>query len=301
MDSNGNAGGLARVRDGRGTWTSEGAWQNLAGSRDQSSKAPRLRMVLSTHVDDLKGTAKRKVAESLLSYMESKLGSCTVAWQCFVHTGIQHSMSADGVYCHQEDYAKQLQMADVSSIKGVDEGTPLTAELSAVYLSLLGGIAWMCLTRADIAVYVQALQRRSQAPRAKDLKRLNLVVRFTKRKRVGIFYRRVAWPLRLTDFSDAAFKALPEDSSGLALRGSATLLCTDGAATPVSCDGRAHLLDWTCAKHKRVMRSTFAAELNALIDSGDRATLIQLALYQFWYGGFDETAVVLAHKLEGGR
>ena len=54
-DSNNSAGGAARLRAARGTWTRDGA------------KAPRLRMVLSTHVDDLKGTARRKVAESLLS------------------------------------------------------------------------------------------------------------------------------------------------------------------------------------------------------------------------------------------
>ncbi len=77
------------------------------------------------------------------------------------------------------------------------------------------------------------------------------------------------------------------------------MLCTDSAETPVSPDGRAHLLDWACTKQKRVMRSTFSAELNGIVDSGDRVTLIQLALYELWYCG-EESAWTLVQRLEGG-
>ena len=76
-------------------------------------------------------------------------------------------------------------------------------------------------------------------------------------------------------------------------------MCTDSEETPVSPDGKAHLLDFLCNRQKRVVRSTFSAETNGIVDSGDRVTLIQMAFYQIWYG-CDESAETVVWKLEGG-
>ena len=60
-----------------------------------------------------------------------------------------------------------------------------------------------------------------------DCRRVNLGVRYLKRHRICIFYGRVAEPYRLVGYSDSAFRAQDGESSGLALRGLATILCTD--------------------------------------------------------------------------
>ena len=54
------------------------------------------------------------------------------------------------------------------------------------YRSVLGAVAWAVLTRAELAVYVQALQRRAHAPRVADCKRLNLVIRYMKKYKCGL-------------------------------------------------------------------------------------------------------------------
>ena len=77
--------------------------------------------LLSAHVDDLKGGAPRKIAEELLSYLNKAVGECKANWIEFVHTGIQHSQTKLGIHCHQFAYIDQLQLVDVSSLKGKDD------------------------------------------------------------------------------------------------------------------------------------------------------------------------------------
>ena len=48
----------------------------------------KLLMILSTHVDDLKGGARKEVALSLLKYLEENFGTCKAEWRCFNHTGV---------------------------------------------------------------------------------------------------------------------------------------------------------------------------------------------------------------------
>jgi len=99
--------------------------------------------------------------------------------------------------------------------------------------------------------------------------------------------------------SDAAFRAQPEEGSGLALRGLVTLLMEDDMAGPRSKSGTVHLLDWLTRRIRRVVRSTFSAELNALMDSLENVLLIQLALHEVFCGVTDDVDD-LTQRLENG-
>jgi hypothetical protein len=157
----------------------------------------------------------------------------------------------------------------------------------------------MILTRADLAVYVQALQRRASTPRIIDCKRLNLVVRYAKRHKIGIWYERLTGPVRLVCWSDAAFKAMPDEGSGLALRGCCVVLTSEMSKSPTSPDGRCQLIEYLCKRQKRVVRSTFSAELNALIDALEIAILVQMAYHQILHG-CNQSATEMAKTLEEG-
>ena len=113
-----------------------------------------LRCILSAHVDDIKGAARRQVAESLLRHLEQHFGPCKAEWGSFMHTGIQHESKPGEVYCHQHKYAESLTLMDTSSLKGQAETEPVDAVLQGGYSSLLGGTAWTVLTRADAAIYI---------------------------------------------------------------------------------------------------------------------------------------------------
>ena len=140
--------------------------------------------------------------------------------------------------------------------------------MKGFYMSLLGGVAWMCLTRVGICVDVQSLQRHAHQPRCCDLLRLNIVLRFIKKKVIGIWYPYLGeGELRLSTISDAAFRALVDESAGLALRGYIVLLTREDKTSPAGPDGKCHVLDFGCRRQKRVVRSTGAAENNGGIDS----------------------------------
>ena len=77
-------------------------------------------------------------------------------------------------------------------------------------------------------------------------------------------------------------------------------LTTDTAEGMTSSDGRGQLLEWICRRQRRVVRSTFSAELNGVIDSVEAALLVQMALHQI-YRGTAATAKELAGQLETGQ
>ena len=261
-----------------------------------------LLMILSTHVDDLKGAAKRSDAESLLQHLEKTVGNCTQDWKEFTHTGIEHKQDDDGVYAHQTKYAEQLKPMPLEGLKDKQAEDLVDDAHTTMYMSLLGGVAWMVLTRSDISVYVQALQRRAQTPRKEDCKRLNVVCRYIKRRPRGLRYRkfRKGIPQALICFSDAAFKALVEESSGLALRGCCILIAETGDDELTTGEGLCHLIEFICGRQRRVVRSTYSAELNGLIDSIEKAILVQILFHQIWCG-CDQSVAVMATLQEEGK
>ena len=99
--------------------------------------------------------------------------------------------------------------------------------------------------------------------------------------------------------SDAAYKVQPDESSGLALRGLVTLLMEDDMEGPCSKSGIVHLVDFLTRRIRRVVRSTFSAELNAPLDSLENVLLVQLALHEIFCGVSDDVED-LVKRLENG-
>ena len=54
----------------------------------------------------------------------------------------------------------------------------------AAYMSLLGGIAWVVNTRAEVAIFVGALQRVAKSPKYIDMRTLNTVLKFIKKRAI---------------------------------------------------------------------------------------------------------------------
>ena len=69
---------------------------------------------------------------------------------------------------------------------------------------------------------------------------------------------------------------------------------------PSSKSGRVHLLEYLTRRIRRVVRSTFSAELNALIDSVENVFLLQLALHEL-FCGVSEDVDDLVRRLEHGQ
>eukprot|EP00975_Prorocentrum_lima_P053577 11241854-Prorocentrum_lima.AAC.1 len=64
------------------------------------------------------------------------------------------------------------------------------------YRSLLGALAWLLMSRADVLPLIGDLQRHAHKPRHEHLKVINCVLRFCKRVNTGMFYKRLVAPIR---------------------------------------------------------------------------------------------------------
>jgi len=118
------------------------------------------------------------------------------------------------------------------------------------------------------------------------------------RKPCCIEYGFVPEPHKPVGFSDSAFKALHEEAACLALRGLAVLLATDKSGVLV--DGSARLMEYLFRRLQRVVRSTFRAELNALVDAIETLLLEQSMLHQIRCGTHG-SAEELLQKSENGQ
>ena len=261
-----------------------------------------MQCLLSVHVDDIKGAATKEVAASLLKHLNEKVGQCKADYGSFMHTGIQHEHSAGEVFTHQYVYIDSITPIDTTLFTGKDDEEMCDSRLHEAYRSVLGAVAWTVLTRAELAVYVQALQRRAHAPRITDCKRLNTVIRYMKRHKCGLKSVTLQRPLKLVAFIDAAFKAQPEEATGLALRGLAATLCEDpGEGKQLHGDNKkANLVDFIVRRQRRVVRFTFSAELNGLVDSIEQMLLLQCTLHQI-YCGTTQSPERMIDLLESGK
>jgi len=117
-------------------------------------------------------------------------------------------------------------------------------------------------------------------------------------------YEAIIGDIRILGFTDSAFKALEDEGSGLALRGLAILLTSDvvegKSVLEVGRTINVNLLEWLVRKLRRVVRSTFAAELNALIDSIETLILLQLLLHQIYCGTGESNEELLVKLACGG-
>ena len=66
-----------------------------------------------------------------------------------------------------------------------------------------------------------------------------------------------------------------------------------------SSTGLCHLIEYQCRRQKRLVRSTFSAELNGLIDTVETLMLIQIMFYEFKYGSC-RSATELSKMQEDG-
>ena len=79
----------------------------------------------------------------------------------------------------------------------------------------------------------------------------------------------------------------------------AVVLHSDDSEGPGSLDGLANLVDFTVRRQRRVVRSTFSAELNGLVDSVEQLFLLQVSLQQIYYG-ISQTPGQMVDLLEVG-
>ena len=230
----------------------------------------KLDAVISAHVDDLKGAGNKQRTDAIIKGLESAFGTMKTQQGDFTHCGLKHEAIEGGGYIiHQHAYAQQLICIDTAELDLKDESKLLNSDYVARYMSLLGGLSWLIQTRADICIYVCALQRAASKATVGHLIKLNKLTRWVRRKKCQLTYKPITGPVVLACVSDSAFKTEP--NSSVAMRGTVIGLWE-------SKEGVFHPLEYYSRKQRRVCRSTFAAELNGAADAVEVARLINYTL-----------------------
>ena len=207
-------------------------------------------------VGDIKGIAPWHIAEPLLAHSSDTLGQSKVDSGSFLHTGIQHEHSPGVVLTHQYVYVDGITPIEHSMFTGKVEEALRDTVSHGAYRSVLGVVAWIVLTRAGLAAYVQALQRRAHTFGTKDCKLFDLVIRHVELHTCGLKSIALKHPFELLGSIGAAFKAQPDEPTGLALRGVVATLQGDQGSNdqPMSLSGKANLIDFTVRRRRRAGR-----------------------------------------------
>ena len=114
-------------------------------------------------------------------------------------------MSPGVVFTHQYVYIDSITPINPDLLHGLDDEVECNTTLHEAYRSVLGAVAWIVLTRAELAVYVQNFQRKAHAPNVRDCMKFNVLIRWMKNNKCGLKSVQIKHPLKLTAFTDAAF------------------------------------------------------------------------------------------------
>ena len=193
----------------------------------------------------------------------------------FEHTGIKHEQNPDTkeVYTHQNHCAKELNEIAIGGRKDTNPEDPVTEAHHELYRSLLGGVAWLMQSRADIAPFVGSLQRTSHAPRHKHIHRLNRLLRYCKRVSTGMLFKRLKPPMRMVVVAGVAYRSTDGGTDGLALRGYLILVVGAQDSKSLYTCGHCWVLDFVSKKFSTDNRSSFAAELRNQLEAAQAGML----------------------------
>ena len=150
----------------------------------------------------------------------------------------------------------------------------LDEETHQLFWSLLGGLAWLLMTRADICPFIGYLQRAAQKPLNRHVRLINRVLRYCRRVPSGILFRRLTPPVTLVVVADAAYKANPGSQECLALRGYITMLVGADKTESLSPGGMCNVLDYVSKKFNTVTRSSFCRRIKKPIGSATSGSLL---------------------------
>ena len=240
----------------------------------------RLTLLASTHVDDLKVTGDDEWINWLVKEIEQRVGKLTLQYakDGFDHCGIHHKQQLDGtITMDQNAYVKTLRHIPVP--KGIDPEAAADTSFQKAYMTLLGGLGWLTLTRYDISIFVSCLQRFNKNPKMKHVVNANRLLSWLVRHDLTCHYKPLKGNLRIVCISDSAFKK--EDHEGLAMRGALICIVEDDNKSP---GGILHIIEHYSRKQKRVVRSTFSAEINALVDAIEHGKLVMFAMTELCLG-----------------
>merc|ERR1712051_304790 len=160
-------------------------------NRGERRKLKNLLAVLTKHVDDLKMTGTATKMQHVLQELQKVFGELKVEWHVFTNCGVRHvhDVRTKEVTLDQIQFASSLHAIahpQLTGGKAEDESGP---ELHQLFMSLLGAVAYLSLTRVDILVFISALQRHMAKSKLEHVWKLNKLLRWVQMHPCKLAYK----------------------------------------------------------------------------------------------------------------
>ena len=158
-----------------------------------------MQMILSSHVDDLKGAASEEARAKLIKALEYEFGKLKANVGNFECVGIMHQQdpTTKEIWTHQMHYIQQLIEIDEDEISFANDEELVSDKMHTLFMSLVGGMAWLTLTCPCICIYAVFLQRCNKAFTVGHVKSANRLLRWMKKNKakLGVKFNKLRGPL----------------------------------------------------------------------------------------------------------
>lgn len=247
------------------------------------SREGKLAGTLAVHVDDILFTGTEELIK-VLDAVRKRFAFGSERFDHFVHLGVEFKSDCNRkrVQLGQESYIATLSPVDFGPSRMAKTDEALSPQEQQQLRALVGGIMWVAtMTRPDVAVDASMIAGKLHQPIVQDVLTANKILRYLKGSAsTTMVYQQLRQPLRVLAFADSAFQNLPQ---GRSQAGYLIMIAEedDGRSQAVVIpgeDGERMMRDingavmcWKSSRHKRVIRSTFSAELLAHTNAFDTA------------------------------
>ena len=229
-----------------------------------------LQGIICIYVDDFLWTGTDLFHKKIITRLESKFLIGSSASVNFTYVGLSIKSYGDGLTIDQDQYIDSLAPIPISKERLAEkndcENNKLKEKEKKAYRALVGQLNWVAThTRPDVAFETCILSISFYESTIADLIRLNKLVERVKREKMNLFFPRLQnfKTCSLECYTDAAHKNLPNGKS----QGGLIIFLQDeiGNKCPIF---------WRSKKLERVVKSSLAAETQALVEGAEYAVCI---------------------------
>jgi histone deacetylase 1/2 len=241
-------------------------------------RRPELTLYLLVYVDDIIVVSSSSAATDRLVHQLGKTFALKDLGPLHYFLGVEvHKPRGGGLLMSQRKYASELLLKAglqkcapvttpmvASETLSANDGTPLSAEESTRYRSIVGGLQYLTMTRPDLSFAVNKVCQYLHAPRCAHWSAVKRILRYVKGTLShGLLLRPSSTLPLLSAFSDADWAGDPDDRRS-----------TGGFAIFYG----GNLISWSARKQATVSRSSTESEYKSLANATAELIWVQALL-----------------------
>eukprot|EP00795_Rhopilema_esculentum_P002321 gene2321-biopygen11363 len=223
---------------------------------------------LIMHIDDFLHCGNEVFEEKVLKPLAERFTVGRRAKDNFTYIGFDIKQTHKGITISQGAYVENIQSIKIDPGRAKEKKSPLTSEEQKQFRRIVGQCNWVAQgTRPDLAFDVVEMSSKFNSSQVSDLLRANKSLLRVRQHNSIIRIPHLGpcknWHILV--FSDAS---LANMCDGVSSMGGHIILL-------LGMNNAAAAIAWSCAKIKRVVKSTLAAEMLSLADALDHAIYLQ--------------------------